>query len=134
MAVAFLSNPTLHLPFIGLRLEYFEIPPKMNVWDPYKRIYIITDASEEEVWSARNFLLSQYTIHERSVESIVAAFEKLLMFSFKNRKRTKINLKTRLMKKVEESPPWEKNLLSFMELPPLVIIMRHMFLFGFMAC
>lgn len=108
--------------------------PRTSVWDPYKRLGITTDASEEEVWSARNFLLNQYASHERSAESIEAAFEKLLMTSFKNRKRSKINLKTKLKKKVEESPPWVKNLLSFVEVPPPVIILRRLFLFAFMAC
>ncbi|KAK1372175.1 protein CHAPERONE-LIKE PROTEIN OF POR1, chloroplastic [Heracleum sosnowskyi] len=108
--------------------------PRSNVWDPYKRLGITTDASEEEVWSSRNFLLDQYAGHERSVESIEAAFEKILMTSFLNRKKTKINLKSRLKKQVEESPPWVKNLISFIELPPNVIIVRRLFLFAFMAC
>lgn len=56
------------------------------------------------------------------------------MTSFKNRKKMKINLKSRLKKKVEESPPWVKNLVSFVEIPPPVIILRRLFLFGFMAC
>ncbi|CAN4088295.1 unnamed protein product [Withania somnifera] len=107
---------------------------RLNVWDPYKRLGISHDASEEEVWSSRNFLLNQYANHERSAESIEAAFEKILMASFIKRKKTKINLKTRLKKQVEESPPWVQNLLSFVELPPPVIIMRRLFLFGFMAC
>lgn len=107
--------------------------PRANVWDPYKRLGISRDASEEEVWSSRNFLLDQYAGHEKSMESVEAAFEKILMSSFKNRKRTKINLKTRLKQKVEESPPWVKNLLSFVEKPPGAIILRRLFLFGFMA-
>ncbi|KVH87837.1 protein CHAPERONE-LIKE PROTEIN OF POR1, chloroplastic [Cynara cardunculus var. scolymus] len=107
--------------------------PRSNVWDPYKRLGITTDASEDEVWSSRNFLLDQYAGHERSAESIEAAFEKILMTSFQNRKKTKINLKTRLKKKVEESPPWVQNLLSFVELPPNIIILRRLFLFSFMA-
>nr|GMD30783.1 protein CHAPERONE-LIKE PROTEIN OF POR1, chloroplastic [Ipomoea batatas] len=106
---------------------------RVSVWDPYKRLGITRDASEEEVWGARNFLLDQYSGHERSMESIEAAFEKILMASYLNRKKTKINLKTRLKKKVEESPPWVKNLLSFVEMPPGVIILRRLFLFGFMA-
>ncbi|KAK1388046.1 protein CHAPERONE-LIKE PROTEIN OF POR1, chloroplastic [Heracleum sosnowskyi] len=108
--------------------------PRSSVWDPYKRLGINTDASEEEVWSARNFLLDQYAGHERNVESIESAFEKILMTSFLKRKKTKINLKSRLKKKVEESPPWVKNLISFVELPPNVIIIRRLFLFAFMAC
>ncbi|KAL0423682.1 UNVERIFIED_CONTAM: protein CHAPERONE-LIKE PROTEIN OF POR1, chloroplastic [Sesamum radiatum] len=162
MAAALLSNPTMSSSFLGQRLSIrgnsrkitpcclvsrsprcaadasYEGSltkfPRLNVWDPYKRLGISTDASEEEVWSARNFLLTQYAGHERSAESIEAAFEKLLMTSFRNRKKTKINLKTRLQKKVEESPPWVKNLLSFVEVPPAVIILRRLFLFGFMAC
>ncbi|KAD4385424.1 hypothetical protein E3N88_25592 [Mikania micrantha] len=107
--------------------------PRSNVWDPYKRLGITSDASEEEIWSSRNFLLDQYGAHERSAESIEAAFEKILMRSFENRKRTKINLKSRLKKKVEESPPWVQNLLTFVELPETIIILRRLFLFTFMA-
>ncbi|KAJ4713302.1 protein CHAPERONE-LIKE PROTEIN OF POR1, chloroplastic-like [Melia azedarach] len=107
--------------------------PRLNVWDPYKRLGISPYASEEEIWGSRNFLLQQYAGHERSEESIEAAFEKLLMTSFKQRKKTKINLKSRLKKQVEESPPWIKNLLSFVELPPKEVIFRRLFLFAFMG-
>ncbi|MBA0707713.1 hypothetical protein Golax_019741 [Gossypium laxum] len=107
--------------------------PRIRVWDPYKRLGISPYASEEEIWSARNFLLEQYAGHERSEESIEAAFEKLLMASFQHRKKTKINLKSRLKKKVEESPPWIKNLLNFVELPPMEVIFRRLFLFAFMG-
>lgn len=108
--------------------------PRLNIWDPYKRLGISPYAAEDEIWSSRNFLAEQYAGDERSVESIEAAFEKLLMRSFWERKKTKINLKTRLKKKVEESPPWVKNLLNFVELPATVIILRRLFLFAFMAC
>lgn len=77
--------------------------------------------------------MQQYAGHERSEESIEAAFEKILMASFQHRKKTKINLKTRLKKQVEESPPWVKNLLSFVELPPVDVILRRLFLFAFMG-
>ncbi|XP_022769728.1 protein CHAPERONE-LIKE PROTEIN OF POR1, chloroplastic-like isoform X3 [Durio zibethinus] len=107
--------------------------PRIKVWDPYKRLGISPYASEEEIWSARNFLLEQYAGHERSEESIEAAFEKLLMVSFQHRKKEKINLKSRLKKKVEESPPWIKNLLNFVELPPVEVIFRRLFLFAVMG-
>ncbi|KAL5723440.1 tyrosine/serine/threonine protein phosphatase [Ranunculus cassubicifolius] len=107
--------------------------PRMRVWDPYKRLGISKDASEEEIWSSRNFLIQQYAGHERSEESIEGAFERILMDSYDQRKKTKFNLKTRLKKRVEESPSWVKNLLDFVELPPPVIIMRRAFLFAFMA-
>ena len=55
------------------------------------------------------------------------------MDSFQQRKKTKINLKTKLKKKVEESPPWIKNLLNFVELPPTDVIFRRLFLFAFMG-
>ncbi|CAL1354607.1 unnamed protein product [Linum trigynum] len=107
--------------------------PRMTVWDPYKRLGVSPYADEEEVWGARNFLLEQYSGHEGSEESIEAAFERLLMTSFKQRRKTKINLKTRLKKQVDESPAWVKNLLSFVELPPMDIIFRRLFLFAFMG-
>ncbi|ESQ31855.1 hypothetical protein EUTSA_v10004795mg [Eutrema salsugineum] len=107
--------------------------PRTRVWDPYKRLGISPYASEEEIWASRNFLLEQYAGHERSEESIEAAFEKLLMSSFIKRKKTKINLKTRLKKKVEESPPWLKTLLDFVEMPPMDTIFRRLFLFAFMG-
>ncbi|XP_057517394.1 protein CHAPERONE-LIKE PROTEIN OF POR1, chloroplastic [Amaranthus tricolor] len=164
MVAALLANPKLSTPFLGHKPSLLhrqntrslatpgvnlgqpkcsvDTPyegnvskfPRINVWDPYKRLGISPYASEEEIWSSRNFLAEQYAGDERSVESIEAAFEKLLMRSFWERKKTKINLKTRLKKKVEESPPWLKNLLNFVELPATVIILRRLFLFAFMAC
>lgn len=78
-------------------------------------------------------MLSQYAGHERSAESIEAAFEKILMASFINRKRTKINLKSRLKKQVEESPSWVKKLFACVEAPPTIIVLNRLFLFAFMA-
>lgn len=161
MAALCLSNPNLSSSFVAQKLyarKYtnkstacrlnFKSPrcavdtpfegnvskfPRVNVWDPYKRLGISTDASEEEVWGSRNFLLQQYIGHERSEESIEAAFERILMTSFQKRKKSKINLKSRLKKQVEESPPWVQNLLNFVELPPTEVIFRRLFLFTFMA-
>jgi len=160
MAANILVNPNLSSPFLGLKLKNTgnlvlqrvnlrslpkcaavdyshggNVPkvPRVKVWDPYKRLGISPYASEDEIWSSRNFLAEQYAGDETSVESIEAAFEKLLMRSFWERKKTKINLKTRLKKKVEESPPWVKSLLNFVELPATVIILRRLFLFAFMA-
>jgi hypothetical protein len=107
--------------------------PRVSVWDPYRRLGVSRDASEEEIWGSRNFLLQQYAGHERSVESIEAAFEKILMASFIQRRKTKINLKTKLKKKVEESPPWIKNVFNIVEFPPTEIILRRLFLFAFMG-
>ncbi|KAJ7978811.1 Protein CHAPERONE-LIKE PROTEIN OF POR1 chloroplastic [Quillaja saponaria] len=158
MVALSLSNPKLATPFLGHKWPHTKKPtancnissrtkcsvdtpygvnvPKFSrtsVWDPYKRLGIGRDASEEEIWSSRNFLLQQYAGHERSEESIEAAFEKILIASFRHRKKTKINLKSRLKKKVEESPPWVQNLINFVELPPTEVIFRRLFLFAFMG-
>ncbi|XP_072980203.1 protein CHAPERONE-LIKE PROTEIN OF POR1, chloroplastic [Typha angustifolia] len=119
----------------GGNFNYEHIPkfPRMNVWDPYKRLGVTRDASEEEIRGARNFLLQQYAGHERSMESIEDAYEKIIMKSFRERKKSKINLKSRLKQKVEESPSWVKTLLSYVELPPVDVILRRLFLFGFMG-
>ena len=71
--------------------------PRMLVWDPYKRLGVTPDASEEEITSARNFLLQQYAGHERS--SIEAAYEKILMASFKARRKKKLIWKAGWRKK-----------------------------------
>lgn len=121
---------------IFLEIDFAEnVPkfPRMRVWDPYKRLGVSLDASEEEIRGARNFLLEQYAGHEQSVESVEAAYEKILMKSFRERKKSKINLKSKLKKKVEESPTWVKTLLSFVELPPIDVILRRLFLFVFMG-
>lgn len=120
---------------INERLCVGNVPtfPRTRVWDPYKRLGVSPYASEEEIWASRNFLLQQYAGHERSEESIEGAFEKLLMSSFIRRKKTKINLKSKLKKKVEESPPWLKALLDFVEMPPMDTIFRRLFLFAFMG-
>ncbi|XWS47887.1 hypothetical protein CRYUN_Cryun13aG0024500 [Craigia yunnanensis] len=139
MSSSSLSNPTLSILFLGHKLRqnqntkngitYFPIFTRHKL----PRCALDMPYGEEEIWSARNFLLQQYAGHERSEESIEAAFENLLMVSFQHRKKTKINLKSRLKKKVEESPPWIKNLLNFVELPPMEVIFRRLFLFAFMG-
>ncbi|CAL9167448.1 unnamed protein product [Musa hybrid cultivar] len=113
--------------------EYVPKIPRMNIRDPYKCLGVSHDASEEEIREARNFLLEQYAGHESSVETIEAAYERILFTSFKERKKTKFNLKSRLRKKVVESPPWMKRLLEFVELPPTDVILRRLFFFVFMG-
>lgn len=107
--------------------------PRVKVTDPYKRLGVSHDASEEEIWSSRNFLLEQYAGHETSVESIEAAFEKILTTSYRHSKESKINLKNKLKKKVDECPTWLKNMLNFFERPPTEVILKRLFLFAFMG-
>ncbi|RRT43180.1 hypothetical protein B296_00053654 [Ensete ventricosum] len=119
----------------GGNYSYDYVPkfPRMNIRDPYRCLGVSHDASEEEIREARNFLLEQYAGHESSVETIEAAYERILFTSFKERKTTKFNLKSRLRKKVMESPSWMKRLLELVELPPTDVILRRFFLFVFMG-
>jgi hypothetical protein len=91
------------------------------------------DASEEEIRSARNFLLEQYSGCEGNEEAIESAYDKIIMKSYSHRKKTKINLKSKLKKQVEESPSWVKALLGCFEVPSMEIILKRFAFFGFIA-
>lgn len=67
--------------------------PRINVRDPYKRLGISREASEEEIQAARSFLIDQYAGHKPSVDAIESAYDKILLESFRARRRPKINLK-----------------------------------------
>lgn len=66
--------------------------------DPYKRLGISREASEDEIQSARNFLIQTYGGHKPSVDAIESAHDKIIMQKFYERKNPKINIK----KKVRE--------------------------------
>lgn len=66
--------------------------------DPYKRLGISKEASEDEIQAARNFLIQTYGRHKPSVDAIEAAHDKIIMQKFHERKNPKINVK----KKVRE--------------------------------
>ncbi|MBA0620134.1 hypothetical protein Godav_005901 [Gossypium davidsonii] len=72
--------------------------PRINVRDPYKRLGISREASEDEIQAARNFLISKYGGHKPSVDAIEAAHDKIIMQKFYERKNPKIDIK----KKVRE--------------------------------
>ncbi|CAM8876987.1 unnamed protein product [Rhodiola kirilowii] len=72
--------------------------PRINVRDPYKRLGISTEASEQEIQGARNFLIQKYAGHKPSVDAIESAHDKIIMQKFYDRKNPKINVK----KKVRE--------------------------------
>ncbi|XP_066352901.1 protein CHAPERONE-LIKE PROTEIN OF POR1, chloroplastic-like [Miscanthus floridulus] len=107
--------------------------PRQQSWDPYKLLGVDHDASEEEVQSARNFLLKQYAGYEESEEAIEGAYDKIIMNSYSHRKKSNINLKSKLKKQVEESPSWLKALLGYFEVPSLEIILRRFAFFAFFA-
>lgn len=68
--------------------------------DPYKRLGINREASEDEIQAARNFLIQRYAGHKPSVDAIEAAHDKIIMQKFYDRKNPKIdiNKKVREMK------------------------------------
>ncbi|KAL5557595.1 hypothetical protein UlMin_039831 [Ulmus minor] len=72
--------------------------PRINVRDPYKRLGISREASEDEIQAARNFLIRQYAGHKPSVDAIESAHDKIIMQKFYERKNPKIDIK----KKVRE--------------------------------
>ncbi|KAK8965540.1 hypothetical protein KSP40_PGU016316 [Platanthera guangdongensis] len=75
-----------------------DVFPRIHIKDPYKRLGISREASEEEIQAARNFLISKYSGNKPSVDAIESAHDKIIMQSFYDRKNPKINIK----KKVRE--------------------------------
>lgn len=75
-----------------------DVFPRINIKDPYKRLGISREASEEEIQAARNFLINKYGGHQPSVDAIESAHDQIIMRSFYERKNPKINIK----KKVRE--------------------------------
>ncbi|TQD74761.1 hypothetical protein C1H46_039710 [Malus baccata] len=67
--------------------------PRINVRDPYKRLGISREASEDEIQGARNFLIRQYAGHKPSVDAIESAHDKIIMQKFYDRKNPKIDFK-----------------------------------------
>nr|XP_010919392.1 protein CHAPERONE-LIKE PROTEIN OF POR1, chloroplastic [Elaeis guineensis]XP_019705348.1 protein CHAPERONE-LIKE PROTEIN OF POR1, chloroplastic [Elaeis guineensis]XP_029119937.1 protein CHAPERONE-LIKE PROTEIN OF POR1, chloroplastic [Elaeis guineensis]XP_029119938.1 protein CHAPERONE-LIKE PROTEIN OF POR1, chloroplastic [Elaeis guineensis] len=70
--------------------------PRIDVKDPYKRLGISREASEEEIQAARNFLINKYAGHKPSVDAIESAHDKIIMQSFLERKNPKININKKI--------------------------------------
>lgn len=70
--------------------------PRINVRDPYKRLGISREASEDEIQGARNFLIQRYGGHKPSVDAIESAHDKIIMQKFYNRKNPKIDIKKKV--------------------------------------
>ncbi|CAA3007124.1 callose synthase 7-like [Olea europaea subsp. europaea] len=75
----------------------------MNVRDPYKRLGISREASEDEIQAARNFLILTYGGHKPSMDAIESAHDKIIMQKFYERKNPKINIKKKV-REVTQSP------------------------------
>ncbi|RZC23477.1 Protein CHAPERONE-LIKE PROTEIN OF POR1, chloroplastic isoform E [Glycine soja] len=76
--------------------------PRINVRDPYKRLGISKEASEDEIQGARNFLIQKYAGHKPSVDAIESAHDKIIMQKFYERKNPKIDIKKK-MREVNQS-------------------------------
>jgi len=72
------------------------------VKDPYKRLGISREASEDEIQGARNFLIQKYAGHKPSVDAIESAHDKIIMQKFYERKNPKIDIKKK-MREVNQS-------------------------------
>lgn len=75
-----------------------DIFPRINVRDPFKRLGLSREASEDEIQAARYFLIQKYAGHKPSVDAIESAHDKIIMQKFYERKNPKIDMK----KKVRE--------------------------------
>lgn len=73
-----------------------DVFPRINIKDPHKRLGISTDASEGEIQAARNFLIQRYAGHKPSVDAIEEAHDKIIMQTFYERKRPKLNIKKKV--------------------------------------
>lgn len=72
--------------------------PRIHTRDPYKRLGISREASEDEIQAARNFLIRKYAEHKPSVDAIESAHDKVIMQKFYERRNPKVDIK----KKVRE--------------------------------
>ncbi|MCL7037142.1 hypothetical protein MKW94_028995 [Papaver nudicaule] len=70
--------------------------PRINIKDPYKRLGISKEASEDEIQAARNFLIKRYAGHQPSLDAIESAHNKIIMQQFHERRRPKLNIKKKV--------------------------------------
>ncbi|KAH7849758.1 hypothetical protein Vadar_022563 [Vaccinium darrowii] len=70
--------------------------PRINIGDPYKRLGISREASEEEIQAARNFLIKRYGGLKPSVNAIESAHDKIIMQKFYERRHPKVDIKKKV--------------------------------------
>ncbi|KAH7288350.1 hypothetical protein KP509_31G023100 [Ceratopteris richardii] len=107
--------------------------PKINERDPYKRLGIPRDASEEEIRAAWSYLISLYGGHEKSRASIEAAYDKILFESLRSRRQPKFNVQNALKKQYAKLPPWMRNLPNTYDVPSSKAILIRSAVFGALA-
>lgn len=72
--------------------------------DPYQRLGISREASEEEIRAARNFLINKYAGHKPSVDAVESAHDRIIMQSFSDRKKPKVDLKKKYRELTQSRP------------------------------
>ncbi|XP_047086236.1 protein CHAPERONE-LIKE PROTEIN OF POR1, chloroplastic-like [Lolium rigidum] len=78
--------------------------PRINVKDPYQRLGVSKEASEEEIRAARNYLISNYAGHKPSVDAIESAHDKIIMQSFFDRRKPKVDMKKKFRELTQSRP------------------------------
>lgn len=63
--------------------------PRVKEKDPYRRLGVDAEASYEEVQDARNYLVDTFRGHAVGVESIEAAFDRIIQDKLSVRKKAK---------------------------------------------
>ncbi|KAJ8771133.1 hypothetical protein K2173_023458 [Erythroxylum novogranatense] len=96
--------------------------PRINVRDPYKRLGISKEASEDEIQAARNFLVQQYSGHKPSLDAIEAAHDKIIMQKFYERRNPKIDIKKKV-KEVQQSR-FVQVIVSRFQTPTSIVILK----------
>lgn len=98
--------------------------PRVKERDVWRRLGISKQASYEEIQEARNYLVQEHKTHPEGVEAIETAFDKIIDFKLKERKKVgKITLKPK--KEVTEGS-WQQRLSSSIakNVPQKVILQR----------
>ncbi|KAM0023421.1 putative protein CHAPERONE-LIKE PROTEIN OF POR1 [Helianthus debilis subsp. tardiflorus] len=84
----------MHAFIDNVQFNFFTVIfPRININDPYKRLGISKEAFEDEIQSARTFLVQKYAGHKPSIEAIESAYDKIIMQNLYERKNPKINVK-----------------------------------------
>ncbi|CAL0313280.1 unnamed protein product [Lupinus luteus] len=91
-----LVKSSMDASFGDLANESSPVFPRINVGDPYKRLGISREASEDEIQGARNFLIQKYAGHKPSVDAIESAHDKIIMQKFYDRKNPKIDINKKI--------------------------------------
>ncbi|KAH7372917.1 hypothetical protein KP509_17G028900 [Ceratopteris richardii] len=107
--------------------------PKINEWDPYKRLGIPREASDEEIHEAHKYLLARYGGHEKSRASIESAYEKILVNISKTRRKPKINVQRVMQTKYIKLPSWVHNISNIYDVPSFNVILFRAAFFATLA-